>query len=56
MPLTPGWDNRNLVPNTLGLNENYSSQGVWGRRKNERKRNREEGENIFKVPNLRSWQ
>lgn len=57
MPSTPGWDKRNLVPNTLGLNENHSPQGVWGRRKkNERKQNREERENIFKVPSLRSWQ
>lgn len=57
MPLTPGWDKRNLVPNTLGLNENHSSQGAWARRKkNKRKENREEGDNMFKVPSLRSWQ
>lgn len=57
MPLTPGRDKRNVVPNTLGLNENHSSQGVWGRReKNEKKENREKGDSIFEVPSLRTWQ
>lgn len=56
MPLTPGRDKKNLLPNTLGLNENHSSQGVWGRRKkNKREKNRDEGEHVFKVPSLRSW-
>lgn len=45
MPLTRGRDKRNLVPNTLGLNENHSSEGVWGRRKkNKRAENWEEEE------------
>lgn len=61
MPLTPGWDKRNLLPNTLGLNENHSSQGVWGRRKENKRKKKlilflRQGENLSKVPRLRSWQ
>lgn len=38
MPLTPGWDKRNLLPNMLGLNENHSLEGAQGgRNKNKRK-------------------
>lgn len=57
MPLTPGWDKRNLLPNMLGINENHSSQGVWVEGKRIKgKKNRDEEENISKVPSLRSWQ
>jgi len=38
MPLTPGWDKRNLLPNMLGINENHSLEGAQGgRNKNKRK-------------------
>lgn len=51
MPLTPGWDKRNLLPNMLGLNENHSLEGAQGgRNKNKEKGNREEGGDTCKVP------
>lgn len=48
MPLTRGWDERNLVPNRLGLNGSHSSQEVWARNKKKRKENREEGDSMSK--------
>lgn len=54
--LDSGVGQKESLPNTLGINENHSSQGVWGRRKNKKEQNRDKGENISKVPSLGGWQ